>query len=182
MLRYSTDTRSETATLGDELEHVQNYLLLSKARYEDNLSYVIDVPAEMRAFILPKLTLQPLVENALTHGYNAVAYLRHVEIHGTIEGNLLCLTVRDSGAGFSDEKLLELRRNIALIESGSYTVLSDSKHIGLPNTCLRLYYYSRGAIHVRVSNDGGAVVRLTIPTHWSASNLSESENTGTTPA
>ncbi len=163
MLRYSTDTRSETSTLGEELVHVQYYLLLSKARYEDTLSYVISVPPEMCSLSLPKLTLQPLVENAIIHGYNASTAVRHIEILGSIESDLLCLTIHDNGTGFSDEKLAELRRDIALIESGISFVPATGEDIGLINTCQRLHYYSKGAMHIHLANENGAVVRLTIP-------------------
>ena len=164
MLRYSTDTRSETATLREELEHVQNYLMLSKARYEDQLSYVIDVPAEMWPLSLPKLTLQPLVENALTHGYNVSSDCRHVDILGTVDNSQLYLTIRDNGSGFSEEILQQLRQDIALIISDSAAVIPSSEHIGLINTFQRLHYYSQGTIRIYIGNEGGAVVRLSIPT------------------
>lgn len=59
MLRYATDTRSRTATMAEELENVRYYLMLSKARYEDNLEFTIDVPDNLNALVVPKLTLQP---------------------------------------------------------------------------------------------------------------------------
>lgn len=64
MLRYSTDARSRTATMAEELENARYYLMLSKARYEDNLEFTIDVPENLTSLTVPKLTLQPLVENA----------------------------------------------------------------------------------------------------------------------
>lgn len=76
MLRYSTDTRSRTATMAEELENARYYLMLSKARYEDNLEFTIDVPENLTSLTVPKLTLQPLVENALSHGFNGANALR----------------------------------------------------------------------------------------------------------
>lgn len=163
MLRYSTDTRSETATLADELQQVQRYLLLYKARYEDHLTYAIDVSKNMLGLVLPKLTLQPLVENALTHGYDASVEVQHVEIIGSSDSNQFCLTIRDNGVGFSPDKLQELSHEIEMIESNSSSVLSTSEHIGLINTCQRLHYYSKGTISIRLSNENGGVVRVIIP-------------------
>ena len=76
MLRYSTDTRSRTATMAEEIENVRNYLMLVKARYEENLEFVIDVPDDLTGITVPKLTLQPIVENALTHGFDGKNVLR----------------------------------------------------------------------------------------------------------
>ena len=76
MLRYAMDTRSRTATMQDEIENVRNYLTLAKARYEQNLEYTIDVPDDLQDIKVPKLTLQPIVENALTHGYDGINVLR----------------------------------------------------------------------------------------------------------
>ena len=53
MLRYSTDTRSCTATMAEEIENVRNYLNLAKARYEDNLEFTIDVPENLNTITVP---------------------------------------------------------------------------------------------------------------------------------
>lgn len=162
MLRYSTDTRSRTATLAEEMENVRYYLKLSKARYEDNLEYTIDVPEDLSGLTVPKLTLQPLVENALNHGYNGKNTLRRLSITGQISGGRFILEIRDNGNGFSDEKLMQLRRQISDIETSKLTVEATGGHIGLINTYLRLYYYSKGTMRMSIRNDDGAVVTLTL--------------------
>ncbi len=163
MLRYSTDTRSRTATMLEEIENVRSYLLLSKARYEDNLEFFIDMPDDLQNMEVPKLTLQPLVENALTHGYDGKNVLRKLSIIGKIAGNTLILEIRDNGTGFSPDLLEELQKRIADIEADSSSIEDSGSHIGLLNTCLRLHYYSKGAIHVSIRNHHGAVVTLTMP-------------------
>lgn len=163
MLRYSTDTRSRTATMHEEIENVRSYLLLAKARYEDNLEFTIDVPEDLQNIKVPKLTLQPLVENALTHGYNGKNIRRELAITGRIEDSILTLQIRDNGTGFSSEMLENLQKRIADIETDTGTIEEAGSHIGLLNTCLRLHYYSKGTIHVSIRNDHGAVVTLTLP-------------------
>ena len=163
MLRYSTDTRSRTATLAEEIENVRNYLMLAKARYEDDLEYVIDVPESLNEITVPKLTLQPLVENALTHGFNGTNIKRVLAVSGYVLGDTLVLEIRDNGTGFSEEMLRSLRFRIHEIEDGKVSIESTGGHIGLVNTCLRLYYYSKGAMRVAISNDSGAVVTMTFP-------------------
>lgn len=161
MLRYSTDTRSRTATMAEELENVRYYLMLSKARYEDNLEFTIDVPENLTGLTVPKLTLQPLVENALSHGFNGANALRKLWITGHIGHSQFILEIRDNGNGFSEESLSSLRQQIKLVESSQLSIESSSGHIGLINTCLRLHYYSKGTMHMAIRNENGAVVTLT---------------------
>ncbi len=70
MLRYSTDTRSRIATMAEEIENVRSYQKLAKARYESNQEFTVAVPENLNVITVPKLTLQPLVDKALTHGFN----------------------------------------------------------------------------------------------------------------
>lgn len=163
MLRYSMDTRSRTATMQDEIENVRNYLTLAKARYEQNLEYTIDVPDDLQAIKVPKLTLQPIVENALTHGYDGKNVLRVLSVTGKISGENLLLEVHDNGTGFSEEILQNLRQRIDDINAGKVSTEETNGHIGLANTCLRLYYYSKGSIHMSIHNDHGAVIALSLP-------------------
>ena len=163
MLRYATSTSSRTATLQEEIENAHNYLQLAKARYEDNLEYTIDVPKELTGLIVPKLTLQPLVENALTHGYDGTNALRRLSVTGRLEAGELRLRVRDNGTGFTPEMLFSLSRRIEEIQEDHSFASDASTHIGLINTCLRLHYYSKGAMRMSIRNEDGAVVELTMP-------------------
>lgn len=163
MLRYATSTSSRTATLQEEIENAHNYLQLAKARYEDNLEYTIDVPKELTGLIVPKLTLQPLVENALTHGYDGTNALRRLSVTGRLEAGALHLRVRDNGTGFTPEMLASLSRRIEEIQEDHSFASDASTHIGLINTCLRLHYYSKGAMRMSIRNEDGAVVELTMP-------------------
>ena len=163
LLRYSTDTRSRTAAMTEEIENTRNYLLLAKARYEDNLEYAIDVPENLGEITVPKLTLQPLVENAMIHGFNGKNVLRKLSVTGRIEDGYLILEIRDNGTGFAPETLQKLRTAIQEIESGTLSVESSGGHIGLVNTCLRLHYYSQGKMHIAIRNDNGAVITMTFP-------------------
>ena len=163
MLRYSTDTHSPTATMSEEIENVRNYLMLAKARYEDHLEFTIDMPENLGTVSVPKLTLQPIVENALTHGFDGKNVVRKLSVTGRIVKKQLILEIRDNGTGFSPEMLTSLHRRIEEIEQGKATIANTGGHIGLINTCLRLHYYSSGAMHISIRNDAGAVITITMP-------------------
>ena len=164
MLRYATDLRSKTATLGAELQNAHRYLQLVKARYEDQLTYVIDVPEDMMRLTLPKLTLQPIVENALTHGFAGRTDPRAVSITGTLVDGTLQLVVRDNGNGFSEASLARLHGAFRDMESNPSAFSSEGgEHLGLINTYLRLLHASKGHIRMTLHNDSGAVITLTLP-------------------
>lgn len=164
ILRYSTDVRSRSASLADEVLTAQRYLQLSKARYEDQLEYYIDIPEDAEKLLLPKLTLQPLLENALKHSFKTPAAHLVIRLTGQVTDNMLQLTIRDNGGGFEQQVLDRLNAAFADIDKNPtpYSDPSDG-HIGLINTYLRLHYYSRGKIRMSLYNDGGAVVELNLP-------------------
>ncbi len=162
MLRYSTDTHSESATLREDLDHVENYLSLLKARFEDQLVFVIDVPDKMLDMRIPKLTLQPLVENAMTHGFDRqMQDVRRIGICGTMDEDKMVLEIRDNGRGFAPDVLSQLRADMEIIRNNPYTLPEVQGHIGLLNTYMRLHFYSKGTMGISLQNDCGAVVRLT---------------------
>lgn len=127
------------------------------------MEFTVDVPENLNTITVPKLTLQPLVENALTHGFDGTNVLRRLSVTGLIKANRLILEIRDNGTGFSDEMLQSLRARIQEIEDGKVSIEASGGHIGLVNTCLRLYYYSKGAMHMNIRNDSGAVITMTMP-------------------
>lgn len=172
MLRYATDLRSKTATLGEELQNARRYLQLVKVRYEDQLSYLIDVPEDMHSITLPKLSLQPIVENALTHGFAGRSDPREISISGAADGGLLRLTIRDNGNGFSEESLLRLQAAFHDIEEKpSAFSCEGGEHMGLINTYLRLLHASKGGIRMTLHNDNGAVIVLTLPLEQETSHV-----------
>lgn len=163
MLRYATDLRSKTATLGEELQNAKRYLMLAKARYEDQLEYTINVPPEMESLLVPKLSLQPIIENALTHGFSGRTDKRVVQLIGSLEKDMLHLIIRDNGNGFNHEALTRLREAFRKIEQETMQESSAvGEHFGLINTYLRLHHYSQGRIRMRLYNDCGAVIVLTL--------------------
>ena len=93
-------------TIGDELEHVSLYVQLQNMRYENCATLVVDVPEELCGYTIPKLTFQPLVENALLHGIRMTEKKTgSILITGWREGDDIVFIVSDDGAGIPPEKL-----------------------------------------------------------------------------
>jgi sensor histidine kinase YesM len=93
-----------THTLGDEIDLVDAYLRIIKIRMDDRLRFAIDVPAELRARLLPALSLQPLVENAIVHGIEPQILGGTIRIAARLERGALVLTVEDDGAGIGGDR------------------------------------------------------------------------------
>ncbi len=99
-------------TVEEEESHIRSYLAIQQFRYQDILDYSIEIDGELRGFVLPKLTLQPLVENALYHGIKNKRGKGMIRITGKRDGENIIFKVNDNGKGMTAEKLSEIRRNI----------------------------------------------------------------------
>jgi len=92
-------TRSDSATLGDELEMLENYLQILKIRFGDRLRWDTDVDGEARSMMFPPMLLQPLVENAVRHGIEPKIGGGAIRIRATLDDRSLRIEVSDTGVG-----------------------------------------------------------------------------------
>ncbi len=99
-------------TVGEEAAHIRSYLEIQQFRYQDILEYEICIPEELHGFQILKLTLQPLVENALYHGIKNKRGLGHIQVRGERQKERLVFTVRDDGMGMDEERLAQVREII----------------------------------------------------------------------
>jgi signal transduction histidine kinase len=154
LLRGVLRSEGEFATLGRELDIVESYLEIEQARFEERLRVRIDVPLALHTLRVPALLLQPIVENAVKHGVATVRQGGEVTIRGALEraanGSLeLCLTVRDTGPGVSED---DLRRRRLL-------------GVGLSNVERRLQgqYGAEASLSIRSVPGSGTTVTIRLP-------------------
>ena len=107
--RHSLSRGRDIITLQEEEQHVRSYLQIQQVRYKDIMRYTVNIAPELGEVRVPKLTLQPLVENALYHGIKQKRGLGHIYIVGRSEGEDILLQVTDDGVGMPPERLEELR-------------------------------------------------------------------------
>src|SRR6201995_3458524 len=103
--RYLFRDGRSYVTLAEELEHVERYLRLEQARFRDNLRVTIDVPESTRAAVVPAMSVQPLVENAVRHGVERRAGSGHVSITARVSRSDVELCVTDDGVGIEPERV-----------------------------------------------------------------------------
>ena len=103
--RYLFRDGRSYVTLGEELEHVERYLRLEQARFRGGLHVTVDVPAETRPAIVPSLSVQPLVENAVRHGVERHEGSGRVSITARVRGGDVELRICDDGRGIAPERV-----------------------------------------------------------------------------
>jgi len=160
LLRRTMDggAAAQEVPLARELEALEMYLDIMRARFGDRLQLSLEVDPEARAALVPSLLLQPLVENALRHGEPAPPTPARISIAARRDGDRLAIDITDNGPGFDDPE--------AARSGGG---------IGLPNTIARLSQLYGEAASLEADNPpaGGARVRVCIPLRESESEPKE---------
>lgn len=160
MLRYSTVYEEESnSTLEDEVRHTENYLELMKDRYEENLIYNIEEAGELERVKVPRVILQPIVENCFKHGFgeNGFPWIIHVAV--TASHGHWRIHVRNNDRPFQERDLTELNEKVEGFLKGEQKKISG---IGLTNTIirLRLLYEEQVEYEIYTGNDGYTYVVL----------------------
>ncbi len=109
LFRIALSKGKEMISLQDEMEHVRSYLIIQKLRYEEKFDFSLCVPDELLPCMVLKLTLQPLVENAIYHGIKERRGHGVIRVEALRRDGALVLRVSDDGVGMSEEKLDAVR-------------------------------------------------------------------------
>lgn len=148
-------------SIRDEEVHIKSYLQIQQFRYRDILEYDIQIPRELYEYQILKLTLQPLVENALYHGLKNKRRLGRISVTGQRVGEKVVLRVYDDGKGLTKERLEHVRRLIR----GELEDYDDSSGFGLSNVeqRIRLNYGPEYGIELNSVYGEWTEVTVTIP-------------------
>ena len=154
----------EYITIREEELHIRSYLQIQQVRYRDLLSYEICIDPAVYHYRILKLTLQPLVENAIYHGIKPKRAKGLIRISGAMtEDHLILLSVEDDGVGMSPEELEALRREILLPSSDE-----NSRGFGMANVSerIRLNFGREYGLEIDSVQGEGTRVSLKIPARW----------------
>lgn len=99
--RLSLANGKEIITIQDELAHVTQYMFIQQERYGDKLSFTIDVTEDIKGYMIPKITLQPLVENSIYHGIRQSLKKGLIQISSMTDGEDIYISISDNGVGFT---------------------------------------------------------------------------------
>ena len=165
-LRISLSRGHEWITISQELDHIKNYLTIQKIRYADILNYTIDADEELLEIKMIKLVLQPLIENAIYHGIKNKRGRGELKVgvHYTDNSHKqIRFTVEDNGAGFTEERLGQVRNEL---RTGSQDSEKLTSVYGLYNVNkkLKLYYGDKTEGLIIESTAGkGSLISFEIP-------------------
>nr|WP_253299148.1 sensor histidine kinase [Paenibacillus barcinonensis] len=171
LFRYiiSSPHQDEWVTIADELEHVERYLNIMQMRLGDRMRWEIQLSEELRTVPMPKLLIQPLVENAVLYGVESTLKPGRIEINvypSSITG-LVCVEVRDDGPGIEAERLQTI---LQALKGGDPLAPGRGTGVGLVNVHQRLQLYFGGSplgdyARLAVDSEAGAgtVIRFYIP-------------------
>ena len=160
--RHSLSRGQDVITLREEEEHVRSYLQIQQARYKDIMRYTINISPELEEAVIPKLTLQPLVENALYHGIKLKRGPGRIYVVGQAQGEDILLQVTDDGAGMSPERLEELTKALDQGERVGFGLSTVHER-------LRLFFGPPYGLSISSQQGVGTTISVRVPLRREAS-------------
>ncbi len=142
IMRYITDSSSSQVQLGNEIEYVRKYLYCMQVRYQSSLKCTIDIDPKLFSLTVPKLIIQPLVENAIKYGTDCIPPW-DITIKGIDTDDLWSITVTDSGNGFSEEIIQIIHDKIEETDKNSGMPELAINGLGLINVYMRWKIFAR---------------------------------------
>ena len=159
LFRISISKGHELIPIEREIQHTESYLKIVNFRYKNQFTYSIHMDEACLPYYCNKITLQPIIENAIYHGINRMVEVGKIEIRIESEGEDIVLTVRDNGVGMSQEKCEEILHHGA--EGGRKTGIG----IGIKNVNdrIKIYFGEEYGITIKSGLDEGTSVMIRIP-------------------
>lgn len=173
MMRYSMYNTDRPVTLATELDHIKDYVELQKERFENQFDFRYDVDESTLQVLIPKMLIQPLIENFFKHGMNPLEEDNYIALTSRrLSASIVQIIIEDNGNGMQDEPFETLQEHLLRMEEldlEQLQVLSemeseDNSGIGLINimTRLRLYYRGKSKFNIENNQPHGFRVVLTI--------------------
>lgn len=115
LMRISISNKASFITVADEIRYVEGYLYIQKVRYRDKISSIIEIDEEVKSQIIPKLIIQPIVENSVVHGIEPSKHKGVIKIIGKIDKDTskVIFIVEDTGIGMNKEMIQNIMQNKA---------------------------------------------------------------------
>jgi len=155
LFRISISKGHELIPIGKEVEHARSYLMIQNFRYKNQFTYSFDIEEECLPYLCNKITLQPIIENAIYHGINRMVDEGEIRIRIYGEGDDIVFSVSDNGVGMSKEQC----GNILKSEPG------DQTGIGIKNVNdrIKIYFGEEYGITIESEPDEGTCVSIRMP-------------------
>ena len=154
--RSSLSKGKDVISISEEELHVKSYLEIQQVRYKDKLTYELDFTDEIGKYLVPKLTLQPLVENGLYHGIKLKREMGKISIRGEKKEDKILLSVEDTGIGMNEEELNKVRESLEAEHSEGFGMAAVYKR-------LKLMFGMLVSFEITSVKNEGTKILITIP-------------------
>ena len=155
LFRISISKGHELIPIAKEIEHAESYLQIQKYRYKNQFTYTFDVDPDCLDYYCNKITLQPIIENAINHGLDLLVDEGRIDVRVRQEGDDILFCVQDNGVGMSQEQIDAILRPEARDRGG----------IGIKNVNdrLQIYFGKNYGLHITSEPDVGTCVEIRMP-------------------
>lgn len=159
IFRYSLNMKEHLSTVSKEIMHLKNYSYVMSVRMQDHVNYVYEIDNRTLQDKIPRISMQPIVENALNHGLRNKRGNKEIRIVSKIEGDLLKICISDNGIGMEADELNEkLRQNdLSYVEEGNSIGLYNI------NARLKMLYGERYGLSVESRVGEGTAIQMILP-------------------
>ena len=172
--RLSLNKGEDITYVKKEIDHVRKYMEIQKVRMDGKFDFRIDVEEGLENEKVPKLILQPVVENALIHGFENIDYSGFISIRVKRNGDKICFTVKDNGKGMDSSLCDRLNRGENDVKD------RDSHGYAIANVMERIKLYSgvENALHFISSPDNGTEIEIVFPVGYEEEKVSDKNDGG----
>lgn len=163
IMRYSMNMKEDIVPFASELKHVKAYLSLQKQRFDEQLEFNLSIEEEVEAIHVPKMILQPIVENCFKHGFDQKVEKEIIHIEGyLLNDDYVCISVKDNGMGVNEDQLKNIKYELV---HGVPKEEKQREAIGLKNIYdrLQIYYNNQAKMDVCSGEERGFTVTIEIP-------------------
>ncbi|WP_342571238.1 sensor histidine kinase [Paenibacillus sp. FSL R5-0749] len=162
MFRYIVRAPDGLVPLQSELDQLEHYMLIQKQRFGGKLEYTLEITGELRACYIPKLSLQPIVENAFLHGLEKKPGEWKLGIEVVCEPKEVTIRIRDNGVGMDAEKLAEMQSRLERLTWEADRVWSSGTSIGLVNAASRMVMHFGPEYGMSMESEYGQGTSVTV--------------------
>ena len=155
LFRISISQGHELIPVAREIEHAESYLQIQKYRYKNQFTYAFDVDPECLDFLCNKITLQPIIENAINHGLKLLVDEGRIDVRVYRDGEDIVFCVQDNGVGMTPEQVESILRR----DPGNHTGIG----IKNVNDRLQIYFGRQYGLHITSEPDVGTTVEIRMP-------------------
>ncbi|MEH7546604.1 sensor histidine kinase [Neobacillus vireti] len=169
LLRYNLSDFDKVSTLRDEVSIVKEYFFIQKTRFGDRIQFITEIQEEYQDIEIPSLILQPLIENAFTHGVEEYEENGIIELHIYRLNDHIHVEVIDNGAGMDERTKRKLLHYVDGLDNEENVELEKTKEqsngIAVKNVIkrLQLFYQQKNVVEIESELNKGTIFRLKIP-------------------